>query len=205
VPSAARCSMHKMRPRLLCLLHHHFSRRRVLHFDPVLRSTRDGFCDVIVNLQPGDVVFCHACQLGFEGAPASRTRPSGENRTSSSTLLLDRTWNEISIHHVILDFLRAEPRRFLSRNRPFRDGHHSDRSHKSDILLPLRSLELRAKELPMIEPPEEVCRKSANPGPGGRLRYRTWFEPTASRAIRQDGLSTGSETTGQNLTKLPEH
>jgi hypothetical protein len=57
----------KMRPRLLRLLHHHFSRRRVLHFDPVLRSTRDGFCDVIVNLQPGDVVFRHACQLGFEG------------------------------------------------------------------------------------------------------------------------------------------
>jgi hypothetical protein len=41
--------------------------------------------------------------------------------------------------------------RFLSRNRQFRDGHHSDRSHKSDILLPLRSLELTAKELPTIE------------------------------------------------------
>jgi hypothetical protein len=89
--------------------------------------------------------------LLLKRAPASRTRPSGENRTSSSTLLLDRTWNEISIHHVILDFLRAERRRFLSRNRPFRDGHHSDRSHKSDILLLLRSLELTAKELPTIE------------------------------------------------------
>jgi hypothetical protein len=89
--------------------------------------------------------------LLLKRAPASRTRPSGENRTSSLTLLLDRTWNEISIHHVILDFLRAERRRFLSRNRPFRDGHHSDRSHKSDILVPLRSLELTAKELPTIE------------------------------------------------------
>jgi hypothetical protein len=89
--------------------------------------------------------------LLLKRAPASRTRPSGENRTSSSTLLLDRTWNEISVHHVISDFLRAERRRFLSRNRPFRDGHHSDRSHKSDILLPLRSLELTAKELPTIE------------------------------------------------------
>jgi hypothetical protein len=37
--------------------------------------------------------------LLLKRAPASRTRPSGENRTSSSTLLLDRTWNEISIHH----------------------------------------------------------------------------------------------------------
>jgi hypothetical protein len=33
---------------------------------------RDGFCDVIVNLQPGDVVFRHACQLGFEGIVLKR-------------------------------------------------------------------------------------------------------------------------------------
>jgi hypothetical protein len=31
-----------------------------------------------------------------------------------------------------------------------------------------------------------------------QLRYRTWYVPMASRAIRQDGLLTNSETTGQS-------
>jgi hypothetical protein len=48
---------------------------------------------------------------------------------------------------------------------------------------------------------EKLCLTSTNQGQEGlphQLRYRTWCVPMASRAIRQDGLLTNSETTGQS-------